>query len=571
MKQTILKLLWVLAAFTVPFNGLMAQDDYLAAEIAQQISNRAETGYLGSVEYDDAARRIDLFFVTATKSKTYKVERYTFDYDLNFIETEKLEFDQPEQVKSKFKWFNFNGKEKEVYQGVTAEGNMMGTMVFKQKEITRAYNWFIGRYSTTSKTLGKLKPKNDDGKKYLYKYHFENDNTGEVLAIMASKGTNRDWTPQWMNYKAMKVNGSLDITADVPIDFETPHTLLWNGQTSGPEAYQTDGTFVGDYVLVFAEVKGQGLKNKTTTPDELTVVRVSQAGQIKERFTFSTKATKWRIEGAHTQNGALTLYGPGFEMKDASDGMISWKVTVQTIEKGFDNFQVASFKNGKKLFVSAPSLDEMEDATVSPAGQKKAEEYKGGRLYVSGITVAPSGDMLLNMQMKNKNIKTSMETYKDFLVMHVAGDGKLRKVYSIDTPAKGGIYNSTDPLNSPAYYASDSEIYLSPDGKGAYWLTSLVTRIDEASYTYYFLNEKTTTWTPREQLLMSRINLDAGTMEEVKALGDGVKGKKDFFLRRDMRFLNFNGGNSLLVLGEDRVKFGFGKKNNYIYLGRIDF
>ena len=160
--------------------------------------------------------------------------------------------------------------------------------------------------------------------------------------------------------------------------------------------------------------------------------------------------------------------------------------------------------------------------------------------------------------------------YKDFMVFHFSGNGELKKMYSIDTPAKGGIYNTTDPVSSPATRPSESEIFISEDVKTALWTTALVTKVDKSTVTYYFLNEKTTTWTPREQLIVGTIDLASANMTEIQTVGDGTKGKKDFFLRKDIRYVPFGDGKRVLVIGEDRMSLGvFSKNDNYIYLGKL--
>jgi hypothetical protein len=102
-------------------------------------------------------------------------------------------------------------------------------------------------------------------------------------------------------------------------------------------------------------------------------------------------------------------------------------------------------------------------------------------------------------------------------------------------------------------------------------MTGLVTKVDKATQRYYFSGSSVTTYTPREQLLIGRIDLENDTMGQVIETGDGAKGKKDFFLRQDIRYVPYNNNNGLLVIGEDRAGLGlFSKSGNYIYLGMID-
>lgn len=543
-----------------------AQTNYLEKEVAHQISNKAEQGYLGNVETDDATKEIRMFFVTALKSKKIKVEKYVFDYDLNFKTSEKEEYDYAKDVKSKYKWFKFRNEEIEKVIGVTAEPNMMGNLVFKRKEITNYWSWFSGGYKTEIKTTDKLKPKGEDGKRYFYRSHFDNDETGEVLALVSPKFAPKEASKMQEEYRIIRVNKDLDIVSTTELNFPHPQWMIFSGRFTRTE----DDFYNGDYVAIFAPHDLMGVKNPDPNPTTYTYVRISPEGKIVEKIPFTTKATKWMIEGVYDKDGVTTIYGAGFKIDKPKDAYANFKNYVPT-EKGFDNFQIVSIKDGKVQFVSTPNLDEMSGKTIAPAGQKKAKEYEGGRLRITGIETAGNGDALIMAQMLNKNIASQLIVYKDFMVLHFSKDGELKRVYSIDSPAKGGMYNATDPVSSPATRPSFSNIFLGGGGKYAYWVTGLVTKVDKATVSYYFLNEKTTTWTPREQLIMGRIDLENNTMSEIQTAGDGVKGRKDFFLRKDIRYASINGGKSLVVLGEDRMSLGvFSKNDNYIYLGLID-
>ncbi|HNC31859.1 MAG TPA: hypothetical protein PKX08_17735, partial [Cyclobacteriaceae bacterium] len=122
----------------------LAQVSYMENEVAHQVSNKAEQGYLGDVNMDADKKEITLSFVTATKAKKIKVEKYVFDYDLNFKTSEKEEYEYAKDVKSKYKWFKFRNEEVEKTIGVTAEPTMMGNLVFKRKEITSFWSWYYG-------------------------------------------------------------------------------------------------------------------------------------------------------------------------------------------------------------------------------------------------------------------------------------------------------------------------------------------------------------------------------------------------------------------------------------------
>lgn len=558
-SQTRRPALMLLALMLLSATMSLAQVSYMENEVAHQISNKAEQGYLGDVNMDADKKEITLSFVTATKAKKIKVEKYVFDYDLNFKTSEKEEYEQAKDVKSKYKWFKFRNEEVEKTIGVTAEPTMMGNLVFKRKEITSFWSWYYGGYRTEVKVTDKLKPRNDEGNKYYYRGHFDNDETGELLALVSPKINGKDFYKMHMEYNVLKVDKDLNIVSKVDIMFENPQYLIWKGVF--------DNT--GDFAAIFAPTAGMGMKNESEKPTEYTYVRINPKGEVVERIPFETKATRWMIGGVYEKDGITTIYGAGFNIGKPKDAYADFK-NYAPVYKGFDNMQVVSIKGSKLQYVSAPKLDEIASKTVAPSGQKKAKEYDGGRIRVTGVQTAPNGDVLIMAQMVNYNPVSQLMVYKDFMVFHFAGNGDLKKTYSIDTPAKGGLYNTTDPLSSPATRPSESEIFISEDGKTALWTTALVTKVDKSTVTYYFLNEKTTTWTPREQLLVSTIDLTSANMTEVQTVGDGTKGKKDFFLRKDIRFVPFGDGKRVLVIGEDRLSMGvFSKNDNYIYLGKL--
>lgn len=543
-----------------------AQVSYMENEVAHQISNKAEQGYLGNVVMDDEKKEINLYFVTATKAKKIKVEKYIFDYDLNFKTSEKEEYDQAKDAKAKYKWFKFRNEEVERTIGVTAEPNMMGSLVFKRKEITNYWSWVTGGYKTEIKTTDKLKPKTDEGKRFYYRAHFDNDQTGELLALVSPRFPAKDAYKMQEAYNVLRVDKDLNIVSNTELNFPHPQWIIFHGRFASSS---TDEEYNGDYAVVFAPHDMMGVKNVDPNPTQYTYVRISPEGKIVEKVNFETKATKWMIGGIYEKDGITTIYGAGFKIDKPKDAYANYK-NYAYVEKGFDNLQVVGIKNGKVQYVSAPDLDEIARKTVAPSGQKKAKEYDGGRMRVTGIETALNGDVMVMAQMLTYNVVSQLMVYKDFIVFHFGGDGSLKRVYSIDTPAKGGLYNTTDPLSSPATRPSQSDIFISEDGKTALWTTALVTKVDKSSTTYYFLNEKTVTWTPREQLLVSSIDLTSANMTEVQTVGDGAKGRKDFFLRRDIRYVTFPDRKSLLVIGEDRMSVGiFSKNDNYIYLGKM--
>lgn len=216
-------------------NYLLAQD-YLSAENTHNISNKAEMGYLAEVETNDETKEISLYFVTKTKNKKIKVEKYLFDYDLQFKDSEKLEYDRPADVKSRFSWFNFSNKEVEVVTGVTMEPDMFGKPVFKKKEITKSWSWLNGRYQTSIKTLDKLKPRGEDGKLCVRTF-FDNDAQGTVIAVVGEQANNREYIQPYMDMSVMVADGNLNVVSNEPLKFER-HISPYFREHSNPTSAQ---------------------------------------------------------------------------------------------------------------------------------------------------------------------------------------------------------------------------------------------------------------------------------------------------------------------------------------------
>jgi hypothetical protein len=195
----------LLLAMTLPSFG-----QKLDKEATIDISGKARRGYLGNVVVDDAREQLDLVFVTKSTNRKIKFEAYQFDYNLKLIN--KVEDEQEvDKAKSKYSWFNFKGDSYAV-EGVTAEGNLLGKFVVKKRRITYSYSWLLGRYRKNIKTLDKVKFETPNGRKMFFHAGFDNDQTGEVLALAGhqpSKGENTYLYMQKMSI--MRVNFNLKI------------------------------------------------------------------------------------------------------------------------------------------------------------------------------------------------------------------------------------------------------------------------------------------------------------------------------------------------------------------------
>ncbi|WP_295675521.1 hypothetical protein, partial [uncultured Mucilaginibacter sp.] len=136
-------------------------------EKSYDISRKAKNGFLGGIEVDQAKGTFDMIYVLRSSDRKIKREIYTFDKELNLINTVKDE-EEVEKMRHKYKWFNFKGDTR-VTHSLTASANLTQKLVFRKKEITWKYLWLTGSYSKSVKQLEKVKPVSDNSEQYIFR------------------------------------------------------------------------------------------------------------------------------------------------------------------------------------------------------------------------------------------------------------------------------------------------------------------------------------------------------------------------------------------------------------------
>ncbi len=541
--------------------ALEGQAQQLAAEKSLDISGKAKRGYLGNVVVDDARQQIDLVYVTKSTNRKVKFEAYQFDYDLNLI-NQIADEQEVDKARTKYKWFNFRGKDVETITGVTAEADLMGRAVFKKKEITYRYNWFTGKYKKDVKVLEKLKPKTEDGKKMFFYGAYDLDESGEVMALVGHKGKGvKGIMDHQKKFSVMRVNNQLDIVKDEPVIFEHIQWPLFKGPLL-EGAMSEDEEQVGDWILVFAPVGGQGLKQYADPdPTNYTYVRISRDGSVKERFNFTTKVHTWKIDAAYEKDGTVFLYGPG-KSKKLDKTYLKNGENPALVEKGFENFQIMGIKGGKAMFLNAPAMEEFEAKAAKPDNQKKPVLYKGGKIVIGGLSIASSGDIFINAQEWKYDAVGDYRgnIYKDFLMFHFNKNGELVKSYGIDNPQKGGLKGLADARTDPRYYPTNATIFEGTDNQSVFWMSLFVSKIDKKSSSETIGNTTyTTTWyTPKLQPRIGKVDIGSGKIHDFITYGGD-----DHFLYDKHPFVQINGGKQTIFLGES----GNGKN---LWLGKFD-
>ena len=226
MKTLITYGLAILMTMTFSFESIAQTLD---AENTYTITGKAKRGALGDASFDADQKIYSLVYVTKSNDRKAKFQTYTFDYGFNFIDMteDEIEF---EKAKTKYKWFKYQG---ELYtsQGLYVEPNMVGTLVLREKLITYKYDWFFLGYYKTVDVLKKLKPKTDDGKKYHYYAHAEDDITGEVLILCGLKdkiNKNADGYRHVKEYVVLKYNQQVELISETTFKFDHPMSLIFS-------------------------------------------------------------------------------------------------------------------------------------------------------------------------------------------------------------------------------------------------------------------------------------------------------------------------------------------------------
>lgn len=389
----------------------------LALEKTYEITGKAKRGYLDDVQYDPGTRQTMLSFVTKssnnfTGSKTkVKYQNYFFDAEYNFIKME-----ENEDV-YRNKRYKIEKGDNYTVEGISVQNNFTGTFVLRRKLITYTWDWFFGGYKKKVKLLDKVKPKDDAGNKYTLIRKWENDQTGDVVAMVIGKGKNA--VPN--EYVLLKIKPTLEFEVVDKFKFDTPQaiaaaTLITSVETSeyddsgldeedeGNEADDTDDQ--GDLStnqpgLIFAN-SSAGKKAKADAHD-YTFIRLSQDGKVLERIPFKTLASAWNINNIIAAGESIYLMGPANEGKYQDVGIppgadlenMKWKL-----------FQLGKFTAGKVEYVTTTDLDEFEAKLKTPPSQKKSPSYRGKRFHFSGAQLYHDGSIFISGQNYVRQKKT---------------------------------------------------------------------------------------------------------------------------------------------------------------------
>ena len=411
------------------------QSAFTVLEKDYEISRKAKKGYLGGVEAQPNGGFEMVYFLPSSRKKV-KIETYTFDKDANLTNSLKDEWDV-EKVKKKWKFFNFKGDEYTT-TAASVSTNLTGKMMFKKREIKAKYNWLAGDYVKRIKLLDRQKLTSESGDEYLFAgaYEVERDSTIYALAYPYAKGASMDPldlikvynTGLFQKLKSIPSPSSMKPIFSKPLLDENSRDV-------------SNDDFPRDWIVILAPTKMYG-KSNAGTPNQLTYLRISPEGQLKEQLNFTSPTAGFRILNAYQKGSEVILYGMGIKkegkyadeilgatvspssMDDdeqaaaASTGgmlggigkmanMISGKDDMAPSQQSLDNaldekkyndFIIAKISNQNLSLIKATPMEELNRKAVAGADMKKALEFDGKKFITNNFQILRDGSMMLSVQ-----------------------------------------------------------------------------------------------------------------------------------------------------------------------------
>jgi hypothetical protein len=488
----------------------------LDRENTYKITGKAKRGALGDVTYDSEKGTYTLTYVTKANDKKAKFQVYTFDNDFNFISMveDEIEF---EKAKTKYTWFKYQG---ELYttEGLYVEPNLMGTLILKRKLITYKYDWFLLGYYKTVDVQKKVKPKTDDGKKYHYFGHAEDDVTGDVLILCGVKDNinkNADGYRHFKEFVVLRYNYDVELIGETAFSFNYPMTMAF-ARSIGNE----DGG-VGGMSFVFAPMGGPGM-NKVADPNlnNFTYVRVDAKPSLVDNIAFESYAPYWQINEMVVDygNDDIYLFGPSAMGKDKYYNML-------TATSKFKAVQLLKISDHKVEYFTETDLEEFESKLKKPADQKKTPSYEGKKFQIANYKVASNGDFFVSGQ----NFKPSGDgpQFSDIVGFHFDDKGVLKSQYSLDTKES----------NKYAKANGAEQVFIEgADGKKMFWFKQEIVGVSMA----------------RGKMLAypsgGHVTLADGNISNFTAFG----GDEGYYLDPLYPFLETDKGNTIVFFGSDK-------------------
>jgi hypothetical protein len=397
MKKISSLVLIIMMAFAPSLSNAQSIDK----ENTYKISGKAKRGKLAHVKQVENGD-YQLYYITKSNAKKAKVQVYTFDNDFNFKDKteEEVLF---EKMKSKFKWFKFNG---ELYttEGITLNWNPAMPLKLKKKRITYKYDWLLLGYHKKVEILGKVKPRTDDGLKYYAYKYFEDEITGDIYIVAgaAPGGLSKKAGQRLTDIRLLKFDWNLNKVAETKIPFEFGQEVAFGQSFLTPDPENPESMGVSGGALVFApnEWKGSSAP-KDKNKGNFTYVEFDKDLKIITRESFNSPSPGWAIDGMNwlaKDDGTKDVYLYGA----AALGKNKYHMyAVQSAKK--KSIQVMKVNSGKIEYLTETTLEDLESAKKIPSTNKKTTNYTGKQKLVFEFSAISTGNIILYSQYYNKD------------------------------------------------------------------------------------------------------------------------------------------------------------------------
>ena len=565
----------------------------LDIEKFHDVSGKAKRGYLEDVKVDNAAGKIDMRFIT--KSTTKEVATQTYHFNTKY---ELLGVDEASIPMEKVKGYRGENYSKEAitvevagagatgmaaaFAGFKAlSGTPPGTILIRRRLIEYKWSWLGGGYRKRVKLLETIKPKTEAGGGFRYLGHVDDDATGTSLVLAAENLRLNNTKAFKMGLHLLHFSKDAELDKDTYLDTDVPQQLM----TMGAIGLDTDenaddtGKPAPDVALVLFFDKGYGKTKGLHPANEYQYLRVSSAGEVKEKLRLDSPASIWLINGAvPLADGGVMLYGPANEKTDVHymDGMPAAKDGISSAELfKAKNFVLGKIKDGRVAWLTKTPLKEFEDKQQVPPGQKRTPDYTGKKFAIRLAYETPNGDIFVggqNFKVQsgmlggNKfadkllggdgNYKPASQTYGDMLLFHFTGQGALRAQYGVRRTEN----NATASVAPTAQF-----MRATADGKAVFWTffemdgwrTVKGLTADGSRGGFFDPTEVETISYPS----VTRIDLNAATIGPQKTFGVTKEGK--YYISNLYPTLPV--GNSTKQI----VFFGENKKGSTLWFGQL--
>ncbi len=586
-------------------------------EKAHDVSRKARKGYLGQVVPNAAKGTFDMIYVIKGGGKNnLRTEMYTFDKELKLVDTKK-EDHELNAAKKKYKWMTYRGDELS-YVMTSGYANFKGELVFRKRKITQHFDWWWGEYHNIVKLLDKEKAEDEAGVQYMFHGGiYNNYENGNMYAFAVPKDILKD--KGLVKYDIISVDGDLKIQKTDGIDFEGSKMPIYcKPLTDDQSSNVSNDDLPRDWVVVFAP---EDKKGQTLAPTDLTYVRISPEGKIKEKVEIKAITNGWHIMDVVEKNNVVTLVGASQEKnKDKKFFDEVYKMSVpftslskteqeaNTNEKGtglaktiggkglgpmlggiskmssgnmaptqeliddyfeekkYDHFVIGQIKNGSYTTTSYPDMDEFKVVQQKPEGQDDYHEFDGKKFSVDFIDVHTDGSIDITAQdfFRKKGNKIYDEAY----LFRFGADGKLKANYGVEVDVKlrKGLFGRTDGPQ-PDHYEVHNVLTPNATGANTFWFMKKVKKVEKREdsdfNTNLFTGTSTITTTisynPWKALQYGIIDNATGKMGAAKDLGDDEK--RNYYLFKKHNTVNM--GSYIIFLNETM-------KGDKILLSRFD-